>query len=83
MRGKRHASLGWLSLWRDRKHISLRNLIRLWRIRCNNPAPSNRNRRIVLVAAFSVAFLSEKLAAVNWLGIVLIASGALLVAYKG
>jgi len=38
---------------------------------------------IVLVAIFSVAFLSEKLAAVNWIGIVLIASGALLVAYKG
>ncbi len=38
---------------------------------------------IVLVAVFSVAFLSEKLAAVNWIGIVLIASGALLVAYKG
>lgn len=38
---------------------------------------------IVLVAAFGVVFLGEKLAAPNWLGVALIASGALLIAYKG
>ena len=38
---------------------------------------------IVLVAVFGVAFLGEKLAAPNWLGVALIASGALLIAYKG
>lgn len=37
---------------------------------------------IVLVAVFGVVFLGEKLAAPNWLGIALIASGALLIAYK-
>jgi transporter family protein len=38
---------------------------------------------IVLVAVFGVIFLGEKLTAPNWLGVVLIASGALLIAYKG
>lgn len=38
---------------------------------------------IVLVAVFGVAFLGERLTASNWLGIVLIGCGALLVAYKG
>jgi transporter family protein len=38
---------------------------------------------VVLVAIFGVAFLGERLAAVNWLGISLIAAGAVLVAYKG
>ena len=38
---------------------------------------------IVLVAVFGVAFLGERLTAANWLGIVLIVSGALLVAYRG
>jgi transporter family protein len=38
---------------------------------------------IVLVAVFGVVFLGEKLAAPNWLGVALIASGALLIAYKG
>ncbi|MBN9486259.1 MAG: EamA family transporter [Alphaproteobacteria bacterium] len=38
---------------------------------------------IVLVAVFGVVFLAEKLAAPNWLGVALIASGALLIAYKG
>jgi transporter family protein len=37
---------------------------------------------IVLVAVFGVVFLGEKLAAPNWLGVALIASGALLIAYK-
>jgi transporter family protein len=37
---------------------------------------------IVLVAVFSVLFLGERLAGVNWLGIALIAAGAILVAYK-
>ena len=38
---------------------------------------------VVLVALFGVAFLGEKLSAPNWLGIVLIAVGAVLVSYKG
>lgn len=38
---------------------------------------------VVLVAVFGVAFLGEKLALPNWIGIALIASGAVLVAYKG
>lgn len=38
---------------------------------------------IVLVAVFGVVFLGEKLAAPNWLGVALIAAGALLIAYKG
>lgn len=37
---------------------------------------------VVLVAIFGVAFLGEKLALPNWLGILLIAAGALLVGYK-
>ena len=35
---------------------------------------------VVLVAAFGVVFLGEKLAALNWLGVALIAAGAILVA---
>ncbi|KQV81787.1 EamA family transporter [Rhizobium sp. Root1220] len=35
---------------------------------------------IVLVAVFGVIFLGEKLNMINWLGVVLIASGALLIA---
>lgn len=38
---------------------------------------------IVLVAVFGVAFLGERLSASNWLGIILIGCGALLVAHKG
>jgi transporter family protein len=38
---------------------------------------------IVLVAVFGVVFLGERLSAANWGGVALIASGALLVAYKG
>lgn len=38
---------------------------------------------VVLVALFGVAFLGEKLALPNWLGVALIAVGAVLVAYKG
>lgn len=37
---------------------------------------------VVLVAIFGVLFLGERLAAVNWLGIALIATGAILVALK-
>jgi transporter family protein len=37
---------------------------------------------VVLVAVFGVAFLGERLAGPNWLGVVLIAAGAILVAYK-
>ena len=37
---------------------------------------------VVLVALFGVLFLGEKLAMPNWIGIALIASGAVLVAYK-
>ena len=38
---------------------------------------------VVLVAAFGVAFLGERLSAPNWLGVALISAGAVLVAYKG
>jgi transporter family protein len=37
---------------------------------------------VVLVALFGVAFLGERLAAPNWLGVLLIAAGAILVAYR-
>jgi transporter family protein len=37
---------------------------------------------VVLVAVFGAVFLHEKLAAVNWLGVALIAAGAVLVAWK-
>jgi transporter family protein len=37
---------------------------------------------VVLVAIFGVAFLGERLTAPNWLGIALIAVGAVLVAYR-
>jgi transporter family protein len=35
---------------------------------------------VVLVAIFGVVFLGEKLTALNWLGVALIAAGAILVA---
>ena len=38
---------------------------------------------VVLVAVFAVLFLGERLSGTNWLGIVLIASGTILVAYRG
>ncbi len=38
---------------------------------------------VVLVAVFGVVFLGEKLSMPNWLGIGLIAAGAVLVAYRG
>ena len=37
---------------------------------------------VVLVALFGVIFLGERLTAPNWLGVILIAAGALLVAYR-
>ena len=37
---------------------------------------------VVFVAVFGTLFLSEQLAAVNWLGVSLIALGAILVAYR-
>jgi len=37
---------------------------------------------VVLVAVFGAMFLGERLASVNWLGVLLIAVGAVLVAYK-
>jgi transporter family protein len=37
---------------------------------------------VVLVAMFGVLFLGEKLTAPNWLGVALIAVGAILVAYR-
>ncbi len=37
---------------------------------------------VVLVAVFGVMFLGERLTAPNWLGIALIAAGAILVAYR-
>lgn len=38
---------------------------------------------VVLVALFGAAFLGERLSLSNWLGVALIAAGAVLVAYKG
>ena len=38
---------------------------------------------VVLVAVFGVAMLGEKLSVPNWLGVALIAGGAILVAYRG
>ena len=38
---------------------------------------------VVLVAVFGVLFLGERLSGVNWLGVALIAAGALFVAWKG
>ena len=38
---------------------------------------------VVLVAVFGVIFLGENLSLPNWLGVALIAAGAVLVAYKG
>jgi transporter family protein len=38
---------------------------------------------VVLVAVFGAAVLGEKLSGPNWLGVLFIAAGAVLVAYKG
>ena len=38
---------------------------------------------VVLVAVFGVVFLGERLSLWNWLGVGLIAAGAILVAYRG
>jgi len=38
---------------------------------------------VVMVALFGVAFLGERLSALNWLGVGAIAAGAVLVAYRG
>jgi bacterial/archaeal transporter family protein len=38
---------------------------------------------VVLVAVFGAAFLGERLSGANWLGVALIAAGAVLVAYRG
>ena len=38
---------------------------------------------VVLVAVFGAALLGEKLSLPNWLGVALIAGGAILVAYRG
>jgi len=38
---------------------------------------------VVFVAVFAVLFLGERLSVPNWLGVVLIACGAVLVAYRG
>ena len=37
---------------------------------------------VVLVAVFGVVFLGERLSALNWLGVVLVATGAILVAIR-
>ncbi len=37
---------------------------------------------VVLVAVFGVVFLGERLSGANWLGVALIAAGAVLVAYR-
>lgn len=38
---------------------------------------------VVLVAVFGAVFLGERLSGANWLGVGLIAAGAVLVAYRG
>ena len=38
---------------------------------------------VVLVAVFGVLFLGERLSGANWAGVALIATGAVLVAYRG
>jgi bacterial/archaeal transporter family protein len=38
---------------------------------------------VVLVAVFGVVFLGERVSGSNWLGVVLIGVGAVLVAYRG
>ncbi|AZO40455.1 EamA family transporter [Mesorhizobium sp. M7D.F.Ca.US.005.01.1.1] len=38
---------------------------------------------VVLVAVFGAVFLGERLTGANWLGVALIAAGAVLVAYRG
>ncbi|KRB29489.1 transporter [Mesorhizobium sp. Root695] len=38
---------------------------------------------VVLVAVFGAVFLGERLTRANWLGVALIAAGAVLVAYRG
>ncbi|TIN79209.1 MAG: EamA family transporter [Mesorhizobium sp.] len=38
---------------------------------------------VVLVAVFGAAFLGERLSGASWLGVALIAAGAVLVAYRG
>jgi bacterial/archaeal transporter family protein len=38
---------------------------------------------VVLVAVFGAMFLGERLAAMNWFGVALIAAGAILVAWQG
>jgi bacterial/archaeal transporter family protein len=38
---------------------------------------------VVLVATFGVIFLGERLSGANWLGVLLIAAGAVLLAYRG
>ena len=38
---------------------------------------------VVLVAVFGVVLLGERLSTANWLGVTLIALGAILVAYQG
>jgi transporter family protein len=38
---------------------------------------------VVLVAVCGTVFLGERLAGINWLGVALIAAGAILVAYRG
>jgi len=38
---------------------------------------------VVLVAIFGAVFLGEKLSGINWAGVMLIAAGAVLVAFKG
>jgi transporter family protein len=37
---------------------------------------------VVLVAVFGVLFLGERLSALNWLGVALVATGAILVAVR-
>ncbi len=40
------------------------------------------NLSVVLVALFGVTFLGEKLSAMNWLGVIFVGAGAILLAFK-
>jgi len=51
--------------------------------RCGTGCHRSTKLSVVLVAVFAVIFLGERLSGTNWLGVALIAGGAVLVAYRG
>jgi uncharacterized membrane protein len=52
-----------------------------WRRTLSGIAPVDK-LSVVFVSVFAVLFLGERLALPNWLGVILIACGAVLVAYR-